>query len=200
MGQKINPNGFRLPSKKTVSLWYMPIKKYAYYVKQDNIALRFFNTKIEAFGINKLRIKQTLNKNVVIIHIHTQYPNLLLNLPTLINYTPYKQKPIILKIFKLEEDTANINVLASLISEQIRERISFQRIVQIVLLKLEKTFYKGLKIQLSGRLNGIEKAKTEWYKEGRLPLNTVQANIQYTQKTIKTKYGSIGLKLWLLKT
>lgn len=199
MGQKINPTGFRLTTKKNCSSWFTIFKNYSYLLKQDNHLLSLFKQKSEEFGINKIRIKRNTQSSAVTIHVHTVYPHLVLNkfYQKFIRVTNQK---ILFKIFQIETLINKINLLATFISEQIRARIAFQRIIQILLSKIENTSFQGIKIQIAGRLSGIEKAKTEWYRNGKIPLNTLTAKIDYTQKTIATKYGSIGLKLWLINS
>lgn len=197
MGQKINPIGFRLNTQKRCSIWYENFKAYSFALKEDNQILTFFKNKMDKWAINKIKIKRELNTKIVIIHIHTKYPHLILNYKNLKVALQIKHKMVI-KSFTIENSITKINLLALIIAEQIQERISFQRIIQIILLKLETSTFRGIKIQISGRLNGIEKAKTEWYRKGSIPLNTLVAKIEYTQKTVITKYGSIGLKIWLI--
>lgn len=199
MGQKINPIGFRLKTQQRCSIWYENFKAYSFALKEDNQILTFFKNKMDKWAINKIKIKREVNRKIVTIHIHTKYPHLILNSKNLKVILQIKQK-ILLKLFKIENSLTKINLLALIIADQIQERISFQRIMQIILLKLENTTFRGIKIQISGRLNGIEKAKTEWYRKGSIPLNTIVAQIEYTQKTVITKYGSIGLKIWLINS
>lgn len=205
MGQKINPNGFRLIYKKTCSIWFETFTNYAYLVKKDNQILTILKKKVEEFAINKIKIKRDLVNNKLVIILHTKYPEDI----TLKHYITSFQSTnktlffktnelFFIKLFKIENPIAKINLIAFIISEQIKERISFERIVQILMIKIEPLNLKGIKIQISGRLNGIEKAKTDWYKKGSIPLNTLFEKIEYTYKNISTKYGSIGLKIWIV--
>lgn len=205
MGQKINPNVFRLIYKKKCSIWFENFKNYSYFLKKDNQILTFLKLKIEEFAINKIKIKrETIHKRVM-IHIHTQYPALIYKNKSILKTLTLNQKSylksnelVLIKIFKIQNFNTKINLLTFIISKQIQARITFPRIIQVILSKTKDINLKGLKIQISGRLNGIEKAKTEWYKQGSIPLNTLMTKIEYTSKNIITKYGSIGIKIWLV--
>ncbi len=198
MGQKVNPNGFRLNFKKTFITWYEIQQKYSCLLNKNYKILIFFEKKKNEFAINKIKINQNIENKIININIHTPYPQL-------IKASIYKQlqikvkEKLFIKLFKIHNPIKKINFLSEIIADQIKERITFQRIIQIILQKLEKITFKGIKIQIAGRLNGIEKAKTEWFKKGQIPLNTISAQIEYVQKTVLTKFGTIGIKIWLFK-
>lgn len=204
MGQKVNPIGFRLSIKnQTNSVWFENFKSYSLFIKEEVLICEYFTT--QNLNINKIKFKRNLVNFFLIIYIYTLFPYLIEKKLYLQNISKkflrlLKSKYIIsINFIKILNPFTKANLLANAISQQIKNRVSFNRILQLFVLKKNLIKIFGIKIQISGRINGREKAKTEWYKKGCIPLQTLLANIEYSQKVVPTKYGSIGIKLWLFK-
>nr|YP_010117081.1 ribosomal protein S3 [Pteridomonas danica]QPM99310.1 ribosomal protein S3 [Pteridomonas danica] len=206
MGQKVNPLGFRLSTKKyNNKIWFKNFTEYSFFIKEETLIYKYLKEKNKILNINKIKFKRNTIKKILIIFIYSIFPFLIENKNYLKRLNTYllkflKTKTIILiKNIKVKSPFTKANLLANAIAQQIKNRVSFQRILQIFIIKKNLEKILGIKIQLAGRLNGAEKAKTEWYRKGRIPLQTLFANIEYSQQMVKTKYGIIGIKIWLFK-
>jgi small subunit ribosomal protein S3 len=207
MGQKVNPVGFRLIiNKKISSVWYENFKKYASFVQDEELIRNFLFKTLKNKNIVKIKIKRNQIQNLISINIYSLKPKryfesllFLKKLYSEIYLIFNKQKNIKINFFKVFFPYVKINLIINFIEQQIKNRIAFARITRQILNELPKDLIKGIKIQLSGRLEGIEKAKTEWYQEGQIPLQSLMFNIEYLQKSVFTKFGVVGIKLWILK-
>lgn len=209
MGQKIHPLGFRLvTTQKHRSIWFANFKNYNKLIFEDTLIRNFFAPKIAIAGISKIEIKRdSLGINVK-INIFTGRPGILVgNLGIELKLIHKKlilliggNKKILVKIIKIMKPNAEANLIGDFMIEQLEKRVTFRRAIgkAIKRINLEENI-KGIKIQLSGRLNGIDMARTEWVHEGRVPLQTLRADIDYAEKQAKTIYGIIGIKIWLFK-
>lgn len=222
MGQKINPLGFRLGiTKHSRSEWYSNNREYSQLLLEDwFLRKKIMETYTEA-GITEIKIQRKLNQ--IQFEIQTARPGVFLGkdasrleeiqkkLKDCIqnfrkkNYYFYtkhssffEEKPeVSLHIIKLSNPDTNASFIADFLVEQIQKRIPFRKAMKLALQRVQKTDVKGIKIQVSGRLNGAEIARSEWIREGRVPLQTLRANIDYSYKTAKTIYGIIGIKIWI---
>jgi small subunit ribosomal protein S3 len=222
MGQKINPLGFRLGiTKHSSSEWYANNREYSQLLFEDLfLRKKIIDTYREA-GITEIKIQRKLNQ--IQFEIQTSRPGVFLGKDTtrledirkrLENHLQsfrkknsyhYKQNSLFLQekpeisihIIKLANPDTNANFIADFLVEQLQKRIPFRKVMKLALQRVQKTNVKGIKIQVSGRLNGAEIARSEWIREGRVPLQTLRANIDYSYKTAKTIYGIIGIKIWI---
>ncbi len=214
MGQKVHPLGFRLvTTQKSHSNWFSTFKQYPKCIEEDYKIRQYIYQKNKA-GIAKIEIKRNTNGDKIEINIHTARPGVLVgksgvtlqdiysNLQKIIKDKPFTNKldkTIIIQITETKEPNTNANLIGDYIVEQLEKRIAFRRVIRKAVQKLQKAKIKGIKIQISGRLNGAEIARSEWIREGRVPLHTLRADIDYAEKRAETSYGIIGIKVWLFK-
>ena len=224
MGQKVNPLGFRLGiTQKHLSQWFMKDTQYSQFVVEDFFLRKKISLAFGNIGVTEVTIARKLDQ--IIIQIKTPKPGNLLGgsgsrlekvrqslESELIKYRQkhfyfYKiDRAQILAKPKLAIHLVNVATpeleaayIASFIAEQIEKRIPFRRAMKQAIQKAQRARVKGIKIQVSGRLNGAEIARSEWLREGRVPLQTLRANIDYSYQTAKTIYGIIGLKVWVFR-
>jgi small subunit ribosomal protein S3 len=223
LAQKIHPIGFRLVTiQKSKSLWYTNFENYSTIICEDtiirrivetyNIIIRTINKKdkitniIIKVGIGKIFIERNINYNKIRVFIYTARPGILvgklgneLNL-IILNFKKYFiTKIIILNIIEINEPNYLAILLGALIVEFLEKRIPFRKIISDIIQKAKNTNVCGIKVQISGRLNGIDMARNEWVRNGSLPLQTLRANIDYAEKRANTVYGVLGIKIWLFK-
>jgi len=208
MGQKINPYGFRLGiTTDHVSRWYAdstkPGQRYADYVKED-IRIREYLTKtLDRAGVSRIEIERTRDR--VRIDIHTARPGIVIGrrgaeaerLRSDLEKLTGKQ--IQLNILEVKNPEADAQLVAQGIAEQLSARVAFRRAMRKGLQGAQRAGAKGIRIQVSGRLGGAEMSRSEFYREGRVPLHTLRANIDYGFYEAKTTYGRIGVKVWIYK-
>ena len=207
MGQKTHPIGFRLSiNQKTKSQWFENYTNYSIFIKKDIKCFNFFNTKYKNNAIATVLIKRNIQQQQICVFIYTVFPELFYKNKTILQSIYNKSKKFYtfshnlkLQFLKIDKPELKPSLLIIFIEKQITNKISFHRITQTVLNQIEQNQLQGIKIKISGRLNGIEKACTEWFQEGRIPLQTLNAKIDYAQKNISTKFGLLGIKIWILK-
>ena len=217
MGQKIHPLGFRLGiTKKHKSIWFSKPKNYADIVIEDNFLRTFISEKYLDAGISKINIQRKLDQ--IILEIFIARPNLILgregtglealkksleeNLKKFkLNnkLKTFKENKIAIQINELSNPDSDASFITEFLSEQLEKRVAFRRAVRQAIQKAQRSRVKGIKIQISGRLNGAEIARSEWVREGRVPLQTLRADIDYSYRTAKTIYGLLGIKTWVFK-
>lgn len=210
MGQKTHPLGFRLGiTQEHYSLWYAGFNQYSKVLEEDDRIRAYIDTLSRANGISTVKIYRNRANDRVQIDLETSEPgllvgeegtglkNLLLNIKRRL---PDNQK-VAINIVEITEKKANLDprLLASFIAEQLEKRVAFRRAVRMALQRAKKQNIRGIKIQVSGRLNGAEIARSEWVREGRVPLQTLRADIDYATKEANTIYGVLGIKVWTFK-
>jgi len=206
MGQKTNPVGFRLGTIKTWDSRWFASKNYAKFLLEDMAIKRFLKKKLYQAGISKIEIERAANKDKrVKVNIHTARPGLVIGrkgaevevlkkeLQTM------TEKEVILNINEVKRPETDAQLVAENIALQIERRVSFRRAMKRNVSQALKFGAKGIKAMCSGRLAGAEMARTEWYREGRVPLQTIRADIDYGFAVASTKYGVIGIKVWIYK-
>lgn len=209
MGHKTHPLGFRLGiTEEYKSSWYTPLKNYSNLVEEDyrirNFLFKFF-TKITEFpGISKIVINRNSIGDHIDIIIHTTKPGILVGKEgsVLKEMREQLEKQILNKTFRInmveiQNPYQHAEILADILVESLEMRVPFRRAMKNVIETANKENIKGIKVQIAGRLNGAEIARTEWLRDGRVPLQTLRANIDYSYKTAKTTYGILGIKIWL---
>ena len=204
MGQKVHPYGFRLGYNKTwISNWYAK-KGYSEQLIED-IALRkhIFKTLAHA-GISKVEIERSANR--VRINIHTARPGIIIGKKGL-EVDRLKEelqkvmsgKQVNLNIKEVRRAELDAPLIAQNIALQLEKRVSFRRAMKKSVISALRFGAKGIKIRVSGRLGGAEIARSEWYREGRVPLHTLRADIDYGTAVSNTTFGIIGVKVWIYK-
>jgi len=208
MGQKTHPLGFRLGiTEEHKSTWYAKFHQYAEILKEDD-KIRTYLTKLpKTKGISNVRIERNAFNNRILLKIETGKPGIIIGklgkdlkilLSSIKEFLPINRE-LTIKIVEVEQIDLNANLLGDLVVEKLEKRIAFRRAIREALQRSQKQNVKGIKIQVSGRLNGAEIARTEWIREGRVPLQTLRANIDYATKEAHTIYGVLGVKVWLFK-
>ena len=213
MGQKINPLGFRLGTTQSHhSLWFTQPKNYSEGLKKDqkirNCIKNFVqkNLKISSGveGIAGIEIQKRVD--VIQIIIYMGFPKLLIEIKAkriekLQLYVEQElncvnQKPNI-TIVRIANPYGNPNILAEFIAGQLKNRVSFRKAMKKAIELTEQANTKGIQIQIAGRLDGKEIARVEWIREGRVPLQTIRAKIDYCSYPVRTIYGVLGIKIWI---
>ena len=209
MGQKTHPLGFRIGiTQDHKSVWYAPLNKYSDLIKEDNKIRIYFNKLAKENGISNVKISRNTLADRVQIDIETGKPHLLIgesgkNLQKLLEDTKKLltvNYQISINVFEIKHVDLNATLLADSIANQLEKRIAFRRAIRDALGRAQKQNVKGIKIQVSGRLNGAEIARTEWIREGRVPLQTLRADIDYATREAHTIYGVLGIKVWLFRS
>jgi small subunit ribosomal protein S3 len=199
MGQKINPNGFRLGiSTDHKSRWYAD-KLYKSYV-----AIRKLLSKgMERAGISKVEIERTRDR--VRVDIHTARPGIVIGRRGAEadrirgELEKLTGKQVQLNILEVKQPEIDAQLVAQGVAEQLAGRVQFRRAMRKAMQTSMRSGAKGIRIQCSGRLNGAEMSRTEFYREGRVPLHTLRADIDYGFYEAKTTFGRIGVKVWIYK-
>jgi len=208
MGRKIHPTGFRLGiTKEHKSNWYSPFRSYSSLLKQDNDIRVYIEKNYPNASISFIEISRKFNGKQIQIDIHTAKPaNIIgrggIGIQTLSqNLNKFADKDVIfqLNIIEIKNAFCDAKLLALSVANELENRVSFKRAMQNAVSKIDKSIIKGVKIQVAGRLNGAEIARSEWFREGRVPLQTLRANIDYSSQTALTIYGILGIKVWLFK-
>ena len=209
MGQKTHPLGFRLGIvQEHQSIWYANFNQYANILEEDDKIRTYINTISRANYISKVKIYRNVLKDHIQLTIETGKPgilvddmgnglkNLLKNLKKLLP----AGRQLTIKVSEIQFVDLEAKLLADLVAEQLEKRIAFRRATRTILQRAQRQDVKGIKIQVSGRLNGAEIARSEWIREGRVPLQTLRADIDYATAEASTIYGVLGIKIWLFKS
>ncbi|MGH0036916.1 MAG: 30S ribosomal protein S3 [Myxococcota bacterium] len=203
MGQKVHPYGFRLGTLYGwQSNWYAD-KHYAEQLHEDIAIRKFIKKKLYHAGISKVVIERTGDK--VVINIHTARPGILIGkrgaeVETLRKeLKAYTSRDVFINIKEIRKAELDAQLVAENIALQLERRVAFRRAMKKALTSTMKFGAEGVRIQCSGRLGGAEMGRREWYRDGRVPLHTLRADIDYGLAEAKTTYGVIGVKCWIFK-
>ncbi len=203
MGQKVNPIGLRLGIVKTWdSRWYAE-KNYAKFLQEDIKIRRFIKEKLYHAGISKVEIERTANRAK--ITIRAARPGIIIGQKGAEIEKLQKeiqkmaQREISINIQEVRRVELDAQLVAENIALQLERRIAFRRAMKKSVTSSMKFGAQGIKIACSGRLGGAEIARSEWYREGRVPLHTLRADIDYGFAEARTTYGTIGVKVWIYK-
>ena len=229
MGQKIHPLGFRLGVTKThQSQWFANDLIYPNLVIEDHLIRSTLFKQFPNGSISKIEIQRKFDDQIQLTLystkpslILTYYNNDLKNLSTQLTKKIYKNRnsgfknifhseftlknlysrdpKVTVQIFELFNSDANANFIADSLVDELQKRASFRRAIKKALRRAQRAKVRGIKIQVSGRLNGAEIARSEWAREGQIPLQTLRADIDYCYRTAKTIYGILGVKVWVFK-
>src|SRR5438445_6393768 len=203
MGQKINPHGFRLGiTTDWKSRWYAD-KQYADYVKEDVAIRKLLQRGMERAGISKVEIERTRDR--VRVDIHTARPGIVIGRRGAEadrirgDLEKLTGKQIQLNILEVRNPEVDAQLVAQGIAEQLASRVSFRRAMRKGMQSSLRAGAKGIRVQCSGRLGGAEMSRSEFYREGRVPLHTLRANIDFGFYEARTTFGRIGVKVWIYK-
>ena len=209
MGQKTHPLGFRLGiTQNHKSTWYANFNQYANVLKEDDTIRTYIDNISKINSISNVKINRNGLNDQIQLNIETGKPGILIgelgsSLETLLNNIKKmlpKDRQLTINVFEVEKVDLDASLLADLVAEQLEKRIAFRRAIREALQRAQKQNVNGIKIQVSGRLNGAEIARSEWIREGRVPLQTLRADIDYATKEANTIYGILGIKVWLFKS
>ena len=204
MGQKVHPIGFRLGIiKDWTSTWYADTKDYAGYLYTDMAVRTFLRKKLENASVSRIQIERAANNPKVIIH--TARPGIVIgkkgeDIERLrAEVSKIMGLPATVSVEEIRKPELDAYLVAESVAQQIERRIMFRRAMKRAVTNTMRLGALGMKINLSGRLNGAEIARSEWYREGRVPLHTLRADIDYGTAVSNTTYGVIGVKVWIFK-
>ena len=208
MGQKTHPLGFRLGIvKEHKSKWYANFDQYSTILQEDYKIRTYINKIAKLNSISNVLIERNSLNNQIKVYIETGEPGIVMgkagigleNLLQNIKKILLSNRQLTISIVEIEKVDLNATLLAHLVSKQLEKRVAFRRAIRETLQRAQKQNVNGIKIQVSGRLNGAEMARSEWLREGRVPLQTLRADIDYATKEANTIYGVLGVKVWLFK-
>ncbi len=203
MGQKVHPLGFRLGViKDWRSRWYSE-KEYGANLQEDLRIRDYVKKRLTHAGVSAVEIERKANRIHIIIH--TARPGIVIgkkgaeieNLKK--DLQKFARKEVSITIQEIRRPETDAQLTAENVAMQLERRIAFRRAMKKTVLSSMKLGAKGIKIHVAGRLGGAEMARSEWYREGRVPLHTLRADIEYGFAEAKTTYGKIGVKVWIYK-
>ncbi|WP_405357880.1 30S ribosomal protein S3 [Fusobacterium polymorphum] len=204
MGQKVDPRGLRLGiTRAWDSNWYADKKEYVKYFHEDVQIKEFIKKNYFHTGISKVRIERT-SPSQVVVHIHTGKAGLIIGrkgaeieaLRTKLEKLTGKK--VTVKVQEIKDLNGDAVLVAESIAAQIEKRIAYKKaMTQAISRSMKSPEVKGIKVMISGRLNGAEIARSEWAVEGKVPLHTLRADIDYAVATAHTTYGALGIKVWI---
>ena len=203
MGQKVNPSGFRLGINRTWdSKWYAD-DKYGEFLENDLKIRKYIDKEVKKAGLSKVIIERSSKK--IIIAIHAARPGIIIGKKGSDIEKLKKQlskltgSEINLNIVETKKPELDAKVVADNVAMQIENRAATKRVMKRAVQSALRLGAQGIRVCVGGRIGGAEIARVEWFKEGRVPLHTLRANIDYGTSTAKTTYGTCGVKVWLYK-
>ncbi len=204
MGQKVHPTGIRLGIiKDWTSTWYANSKDYAGFLYTDIKVREFLRKKLANASVSRIQIERPASNARVIIH--TARPGIVIgkkgeDIERLRNeISTMMGVPAQVSVEEIRKPELDAHLVAESVAQQIERRIMFRRAMKRAVTNTMRLGALGIKINVAGRLNGAEIARSEWYREGRVPLHTLRADIDYGTAEAKTTYGIIGIKVWIFK-
>ncbi|MFP8966414.1 30S ribosomal protein S3 [Pokkaliibacter sp. CJK22405] len=204
MGQKVHPTGYRLGvTKDHTSVWYAGRGEYAKKLLNDLQVRKFLEEKLKAASVSRIEIERPANN--ARITIYTARPGIVIGKKGE-DVEKLRQEisgmmgvPVHINIEEIRKPELDAKLTAQSVAQQLERRVMFRRAMKRAVQNAMRLGAKGIKIQVSGRLGGAEIARTEWYREGRVPLHTLRADIDYNTAEAHTTYGVIGVKVWIFK-
>nr|YP_010835330.1 ribosomal protein S3 [Cryptomonas gyropyrenoidosa]WFQ83005.1 ribosomal protein S3 [Cryptomonas gyropyrenoidosa] len=204
MGQKTHPLGFRLNiTQKHKSSWYENKHTYKTILREDFIIRSYLEKSLQSASISKIEIHRKSDQ--VELCLHTSRPGIIVGrsgagiekLKEELSSLLSNGKQIRINVYELSKPDADAVLIAEFIAQQLEKRVAFRRATRQAIQKAQRVNVQGIKVQVSGRLNGAEIARSEWVREGRVPLQTLRADIDYAVKRAQTTYGVLGIKVWV---
>jgi len=204
MGQKVHPKGIRLGiTKKHSSIWYASPKHYSGYLLSDLKVRSYLHKKLKQASVSEIKIERP-SENAHIT-IKTARPGIVIGKKgedvekLRKEVAQFLGVPVHINIEEIRKPELDGKLVADGIASQLERRVMFRRAMKRAVQNAIRQGAKGIKVQVSGRLGGAEIARTEWYREGRVPLHTLRADIDYATARAETTYGTIGVKVWIFK-
>jgi small subunit ribosomal protein S3 len=204
MGQKVNPYGFRLGvTTDWKSRWFAE-KDYQSYLIEDHHIRKYLTTQLERAAVSRIEVERTRDR--LRVDVHTARPGIVIGRKGAESQrlTAGLQKltsnpKVQLNIIEIKQPELDAALIAQGVADQLSNRVSFRRAMKRAVQTAQKAGALGIKVQCSGRLGGAEMSRSEWYREGRVPLHTLRADIDYGFREAKTTYGRLGVKVWIYK-
>lgn len=203
MGQKVNPNGFRVGiTKPWISRWYNK-NEYAKLLHEDIKIREYLKKKLYTAGISRIEIERAANK--VKVDIFSARPGLIIGKKgsgvdqLRADVQRLTAKDLVLNVLEVRKPEVDATLIAESVALQLEKRVAFRRAMKKAMATAVKMGVKGIRIKISGRLGGADIARKEGYAEGSVPLHTLKADVEYGTATAKTTYGQIGIKTWVYK-
>ena len=204
MGQKTHPTGFRVGViKPWVSSWYAKIKEYGQFVAEDAKIRKFVKKKLYAAGVSKILIARKAQS--ITITVVTAKPGIVVGRngqgieELKKEISSYINRQVILNVVEVARINADAQLVSEAIAQQLEKRVAFRRAMKQAMQRTMRSGAQGIKVMVSGRLGGAEIARSEWAKEGRIPLQTLRADVDYGFAEADTMMGKIGVKVWVFK-
>lgn len=206
MGQKIHPIGFRLGiTQEHRSCWFADPKQYPELLQEDYKIRKYVYKTLSNAGISNIRVERKADQ--IDLQVLTARPGVVVgrggagieSLRVGLQKELGSSRQIRINVVEVARVDADATLIGEYIAQQLEKRVSFRRVVRQAITRAQKAGIEGIKIQVSGRLNGAEIARTEWTREGRVPLHTLRADIDYAYCTALTIYGILGIKVWVFK-
>lgn len=204
MGQKVHPTGLRLGIVKDwSSTWYADSRRYAGFLHADIKAREYLRKKLANASVSRIQIERPAGSARIIVH--TARPGIVIgkkgeDIERLrLRLTEIMGVPVHVSVEEIRKPELDAHLVAESVAQQIERRIMFRRAMKRAVTNTMRLGAGGIKLTLSGRLNGAEIARTEWYREGRVPLHTLRADVDYGMAKAATTYGIIGVKVWIFK-
>lgn len=204
MGQKVNPVGFRLGTTRAHdSIWFAKTKDYAKLVEEDLKIRNKIKQILPMAPISSISIKRTMEE--LVVDIKTSRPGVVIGkkgeeierikkqLKKAIN------QDVKLNVFEVKQPDLDAQLVATSVTQQLEKRVMFRKAMKRAVQNTMRQGAKGIRVEVSGRLNGAEIARSEWYREGRVPLHTIKADIDYATSEALTTYGILGVKVWIYR-
>jgi small subunit ribosomal protein S3 len=204
VGQKTHPNGFRLGFTKTWNAkWYANKKNYPGLVKEDVTIRSAIRARLRDAAISRIDIERSTNQ--VTVTIHTAKPGVVIGkggakveeLRQVLGKTTGKAVKV--NIFEIRFPEVDANLIAENVAQQLERRVSFRKVLKQTVQRAMKSGAKGVRVAVAGRLGGAEMSRREWEREGRVPLHTLRADIEFGRAIAKTTFGTIGVKAWIYR-
>ena len=204
MGQKTHPTGFRVGViKPWVSSWYAKIKEYGQFVAEDAKIRKFVKKKLYTAGVSRILIaRKAQNTTITVV---TAKPGIVVGRngqgieEVKKEISSYINRQVILNVVEVARINADAQLVSEAIAQQLEKRVAFRRAMKQAMQRTMRSGAQGIKVMVSGRLGGAEIARSEWAKEGRIPLQTLRADVDYGFAEADTMMGKIGVKVWVFK-
>lgn len=206
MGQKVNPNGFRYGvTKQHNTKWFADKDKFGDYLVEDAKIYKFFDKLVRQYQIGQIQVQRRSDNKVTVL-LHTSRPAAILgqegkNIQELTvkvqKFVKNRNLDLRIQVVELKKPDLSAKLLAEMIATKLENRESFRQAQKIAMRAAMKSGAKGIKTMVSGRLNGVDMARSEGYSEGEMRLHTLRQNVDYATATARTTYGAIGVKVWV---
>lgn len=206
MGQKVHPIGFRIGiTQDHYSHWFAKPTQYSVLLQEDNFIRKTVNEQLAEAGISKIHLNRKADR--IELQIYAAKPGNILDrkgaeidkLRELLQKKLQNKRQVSINVVEIKNPNIEAKLIAEFISQELEKRKPFRRAMKQALQRAQRAGVEGIKIKVSGRLNGAEIARSEWVREGRVPLQTLRANIDYCHYEAPTIYGILGIKVWIFK-